>query len=65
MQAVQVAHAELQRLTTREREIFEALIGMGVKEDDPDLNQVHKTLLKWYKLDMRQREIERELAALG
>ncbi|GAX80778.1 hypothetical protein CEUSTIGMA_g8214.t1 [Chlamydomonas eustigma] len=65
MHTIQAAHAELQRLTNREREIFEALIKMGVKDDDPDLNPVHKTLLKWYKLDTRQREIERELEALG
>ena len=48
----------------REREIFEELIKMGVKEDDPDLNPVHKALLEWYRLDLKQTEIEMQLEAL-
>ena len=58
------ATKELERLNVREREIFEELIKMGVKEDDPDLNPVHKALLEWYRLDQKQAEIERQIEAL-
>ncbi len=52
------AQQELERINSREREIFIKLLQMGVKEDDPDLNRVHKALLQWYRLDQRQREIK-------
>ena len=46
----------------RERIIFSSLIAMGAKEDDPDLNDVHRALLKWYRADARQQEIIQLLA---
>ena len=52
---------ELKQLNIREREIFEALVKGGVKDDDPDLNPVHRSLLEWYRLDLKQQDIEREL----
>mmetsp|Transcript_37541 Transcript_37541/g.83586 ORF Transcript_37541/g.83586 Transcript_37541/m.83586 type:complete len:288 (+) Transcript_37541:235-1098(+) len=64
-QAAQTAQAELERLNKRERDIFMQLLQLGVKEDDPDLNDVHKALLKWYRLDARQREIEGELIRIS
>lgn len=53
---------ELERLTKREREIFTELIAMDVQDDDRDLNDVHRTLIKWYRLDMRHNEIEKQMA---
>ena len=58
------ATAQLDELNKREREIFEELLRMGVKEDDPDLNEVHKALLQWYRLDLEQQEIELQLENL-
>ena len=55
------AAEELKALNAREREIFEALVKGGVKDNDPDLNPVHKALLEWYRLDLKQQDIERDL----
>ncbi|KAL6749913.1 hypothetical protein V8C86DRAFT_2829193 [Haematococcus lacustris] len=48
-------------LNTREREIFTELIRLGTSEMDPDLNECHRALLQWYKLDARQAAIEQQL----
>ena len=52
----------LEQINIKERGIFTSLIAMGVKEDDPDLNDVHRALLKWYRADIRQQEIIQLLA---
>lgn len=62
--ALEKAQVDLRRLNAREREIFETLIKMGVTDEDADLNDVHKALIKWYRLDVRQREIEVELGTM-
>ena len=59
------ASAQLDELNRREREIFEELVRMGVKDDDPDLNEVHKALLQWYRLDLEQQDIELQLENLA
>lgn len=59
------AQVDLERINSREREIFTRLIQMGVKEDDPDLNRVHRALIQWYRIDLRQREIMHILAGGG
>ena len=47
----------LEQINQKERTIFTNLLAMGVKEDDPMLNDVHKALLRWYRADLRQKDI--------
>ncbi len=50
---------EFAQLHARERVIFETLVNMGVRDDDPDLNPVHRILLEWYRMDMEKQELEK------
>lgn len=56
------AQQEWDRLTVREREIFQALLSLGVTESDPDLNEVHRALLQWYRLEQRGHQILHEVS---
>lgn len=61
VRAAEKAQLELDRLNVREREIFETLVALGVQDDDPELNNVQRTLLQWYRMDLQQRDLERQL----
>eukprot|EP00798_Chlamydomonas_sp_ICE-L_P031470 gene31470-6658_t len=73
------AESQLAQLNNRERQtptradapsvatglIFTELVKLGVRDDDPELNDVHRALLKWYRADLRQHALVAELEAMN